>query len=153
MDNEKILGVYPIETIGKGLYRLFDAYYTDQRVIGNYREGRAFFTKFYGPGCVLWGYRFLDYAIVLPLTRRKNFSTSKDPEEILKSDKRNMYISYKDIKSATFKRVRGSWGQYMIQLEFPVGKPQRINYDPKQREEVIKIWQEVLRDKVTVLDN
>ena len=149
MDNEKILGVFPIEAAGGGIIRYYDGYFTNQRLIANYTESRMW-TKWYG-GCLFWGWRLFDYVITVPLTKRRGMKPSTNPEEILKSDKRNFSWDYqKDIKSAEFKKKRGSWGQSLIQVELINGKPKIVCYDQKQGKELAKLMQEVMPGKIAV---
>lgn len=154
MENEKIMGVYQLELGTRTLQKLFDAYFTNQRLIGSYVEGREFFPKFRGaPGCITiiaWPFYLADYVIFTPLTKRKGERPSADPEQILKADKRNFAWNYTDIKAIEFTKKNIVWGQYYIQVELLNGKPQIIGYDRKQHNELLKLFQEVMPGKVIV---
>lgn len=149
MENERILGVFPIELGGVLLLKCYDGYFTNRRLIANYTEGRTW-TKYYG-NFATWGYRLIDFVITRPLTKRRGVKPSTNPEEILKSDKRNFDWDYqKDIKSAEFKKKRGSWGQSLIEVELLNGKKQIVCFDRKQGNEIAKLMEEVMPGKVTV---
>ena len=149
MENEKILGVYSLELGDWKCINCFDTYFTDQRLIAYYRESRMW-TRFYG-GFLFWGWRLFDYLITVPLTKRKGAPTSTDLEQILNADKRNFAWNYqKDINAMEFKRKRGTWGQFLIEIELKNGKKQIISYDRKQGIEISRIMQEVMPGKVMV---
>ncbi len=149
MENEKILGVFPVELSGRYLIRCYDAYFTNQRLIGSYVQSRTW-TRHYG-GFLFWSYRLFDYIITVPLTKRKGVKPPTDPERILKSDKRNFAWNYQqDIKAIEFKRKRGTWGQYLISVELMNGKQRIVCYDRKHGSELSKLMEEVMPGKVTI---
>lgn len=149
MENEKILGVYSLELGDWKCTSCFDTYLTDHRLIANYRESRMV-TRFYG-GFFFWGWRLFDYLITVPLTKQKGTPTSADTEQILKANKRNFAWDYqKDINAIEFKRKRGTWGQFLFEVELKNGGKQIISYDRKQGFEISKIMQEVMPGKIMV---
>lgn len=162
MENEKIIGVYQLElgALALPLQKLFDAYFTNQRLVGSYIEGRAFTAKFRGlptrgcSGCLfgwaLWPLHLADYLIIIPFTKRKGERLSTDPEQILKADKRNFAWNYKDIKAIEFTKKNIVWGQYYIKIELLNGKPQIFGYDRKHGKELSKLMGEVMPGKVTI---
>lgn len=149
MENEKILGVYPMDLRG-GLARCYDVYFTNQRLVASYIESRMF-PRFWGHGCILWGWYLLDYTIVAPLTRRRGEMPSADPEQILKADKRNFTWHFQDdIRAIEFKRKTGAVGPPHIEIELINGKRNILFHKKEQRNELIKLFQEVVPNKVTV---
>jgi len=148
MADEKILGVYPLELGGTWAIKCFDGYFTNQRLIGSYVHSRIW-TRYYG-GCIVLGYRLLDYLVTIPLTKRRGLRPSTDPEQILKSDKRNFSWNYQDVKVIEFTRKRGTWGQFLANVEFLDGKKQIVCYDRKHGSELSRLMQEVMPNKVIV---
>jgi hypothetical protein len=149
MESEKILGVYPMDLRG-GLTRCYDVYFTNQRIIASYLESRML-TRFWGHGCLLWSYYLLDYIVVAPLTRRRGEKPTADPEQILQADNRNFAWSFQDdIKAVRFKRKTGAVGPPHIEIELTGGQRNVLFHTKESRNELIKLIQEIVPDKVTV---
>jgi hypothetical protein len=106
-------------------------------------------TKYYG-GFLFWGYRLFDYLVTIPLTKRRGLRPPTDPEQILRSDKRNFAWNYQDLKTIEFTRKRGTWGQFLANVEFLDGKRQIVCYDRKHGSELSRLTQEVMPGKVIV---
>ena len=150
MENEKIIVIYPMDLRGGGLIQCFDVYFTNQRLVTNYLESRLY-SRYWGNGCILFGYYLLDSTIIAPLTRHKVKITTENPSQILKVDKRNFSWSFRDdIKSIQFKTKTGVVGPPHIEIELMDGKRNVLFHKRENRNELIKLFQQLAPEKVKV---
>jgi hypothetical protein len=126
-----------LELGGKWAIKCFDGCFTNQRLIGSYVHSRMW-TKYYG-GFIFWGCRLFDYLVTIPLTNRRGLRPPTDLEQILKSDKRNFAWNYQDLKTIEFTGKRGTWGQFLANVEFLDGKKQIVCYNRKDGSELSRL--------------